>query len=205
MEETQGWTAFEIPSTPGPHSVYRRPLVVAAALHPLRVVARRSSAALDCQSGASPVSCVDSPRPRVTRASGDDGRRPPEARRRPAHGFADMIVDSAARPSSARARQEEQRVGMWFEPATACISGPPKPVSRLAISLPGGRRGHRRFAQSSSGELLLNDEAARPPASSIGGHSPPATAAAGHAVRPPAPRRAAARGLTRTTGRVPAP
>ena len=42
---TQGWTVFEIPSTPGLHLVYRPPLVGAAALHPLRVVAGRSSAA----------------------------------------------------------------------------------------------------------------------------------------------------------------
>ena len=41
------------------------------------------------------------------------------------------------------AAQEDRRVAMWFGPATACVSGLPKPVSRLAISLPGSSRAHQ--------------------------------------------------------------
>jgi len=41
---TQGWTVFQIPSTPGRHLVHRPPLAVAATLPPLRAVPRRSAA-----------------------------------------------------------------------------------------------------------------------------------------------------------------
>ena len=40
---TQGWTVFQIPSTPGRHLVHRPALAVAATLPPLRAVPRRSA------------------------------------------------------------------------------------------------------------------------------------------------------------------
>jgi len=217
MVGPKGRTVFEIPSAPRRQLVHRPPLVVAAAPPPPHAVARRNAAALSYQSGRIPVSCLASPRPRATRASG--GRRhwsPAPAARRARHDVGDAYLvlclrsppaaptwrnSSCARcaplPAMGREiRRPTRSVGLTaravlrhrlarqidgfgsrLEERAACAhlrrsaeagrpAGRPPPCSAPWTLCP-------ELANRMSFSLLLNDEPARPPASSIGSHLPP--------------------------------